>query len=80
MDVPAGKIGPVPSHLRDAHYGGSKKLGHGKGYQYSHDAAYGIAPGQAAVIYDGSRVVGSATISATERVAAPISGSAGEAR
>ena len=34
------------------------------------DPAYGIAPGQAAVLYDGSRVVGSATISATDRVAA----------
>ncbi|CAB4710303.1 MAG: tRNA 2-thiouridine(34) synthase MnmA [Actinobacteria bacterium] len=31
------------------------------------DPAYGIAPGQAAVIYDGTRVVGSATIAATER-------------
>ena len=35
-----------------------------------HDPAYGIAPGQAVVVYDGSRVVGSATISATDRVAA----------
>ena len=34
------------------------------------DPAYGIAPGQAAVIYDGTRVVGSATISATQRVEA----------
>jgi len=34
------------------------------------DPAYGIAPGQAAVIYDGTRVVGSATIAATERVSA----------
>ena len=34
------------------------------------DPAYGIAPGQAAVIYDGTRVVGSATIAATERVTA----------
>ena len=33
------------------------------------DPAYGVAPGQAAVIYDGTRVVGSATISATRRVA-----------
>ncbi len=32
------------------------------------DPAQGIAPGQAAVVYDGTRVVGSATISATERV------------
>ena len=34
-----------------------------------HDAATGIAPGQSAVVYDGSRVVGSCTISATDRVA-----------
>jgi tRNA-specific 2-thiouridylase len=33
------------------------------------DAAAGIAPGQAVVVYDGSRVVGSATISATRRAA-----------
>jgi putative ATPase len=45
-DVRAGKIGPVPPHLRDAHYGGSKKLGHGKGYRYSHDEPYGIAEQQ----------------------------------
>ena len=31
------------------------------------DPAYGIAPGQAAVVYDGTRVVGSATIASTER-------------
>ncbi|MGI8701064.1 MAG: tRNA 2-thiouridine(34) synthase MnmA [Nocardioidaceae bacterium] len=35
------------------------------------DPAAGIAPGQAAVFYDGSRVVGSATISATALVDAP---------
>ncbi len=34
------------------------------------DPASGIAPGQAVVVYDGSRVVGSATISATRRVTA----------
>ncbi|WP_459767326.1 replication-associated recombination protein A [Alkaliphilus crotonatoxidans] len=27
----------VPNHLKDAHYGGAKKLGHGKGYLYAHD-------------------------------------------
>src|SRR5205823_482970 len=27
----------VPLHLRDAHYPGAKKLGHGKGYKYPHD-------------------------------------------
>ena len=35
-----------------------------------HEPAYGIAPGQAVVVYDGTRVVGSATISATDRVPA----------
>ena len=45
-DVRAGKIGAVPTHLRDAHYGGSKKIGHGQGYQYSHDAPFGIAEQQ----------------------------------
>ena len=39
------------------------------------DPAYGIAPGQAAVIYDGSRVVGSATIASTARASvAPAGG------
>ena len=45
-DVRDGKIGPVPAHLRDAHYPGSSKLGHGKGYTYSHDEPYGIAEQQ----------------------------------
>ncbi len=36
-DVKAGRTLPVPEHLRDAHYAGAAKLGHGKGYQYSHD-------------------------------------------
>ena len=35
-----------------------------------HDPAQGIAPGQAAVVYDGSRVVGSCTITTAARVAA----------
>ncbi|MCW2766326.1 MAG: rarA [Nocardioides sp.] len=45
-DVRDGKIGPVPAHLRDAHYSGAKKLGHGSTYTYSHDAPYGIAEQQ----------------------------------
>jgi putative ATPase len=45
-DVRDGKIGPVPAHLRDAHYGGSKKLGHGQGYLYAHDEPFGIAQQQ----------------------------------
>ncbi|NLK01346.1 MAG: replication-associated recombination protein A [Clostridia bacterium] len=36
-DVLYGEIGPVPPHLRDAHYSGAGKLGHGKGYLYPHD-------------------------------------------
>jgi len=28
---------PVPAHLRDASYGGARKLGHGQGYIYPHD-------------------------------------------
>ncbi|CAI9406099.1 replication-associated recombination protein A [Nocardioides sp. T2.26MG-1] len=45
-DVKAGKIGPVPPHLRDAHYSGAKKLGHGARYKYSHDEPFGIAEQQ----------------------------------
>jgi len=37
------------------------------------DPASGIAPGQAVVVYDGSRVVGSATISSTRRATASVS-------
>ncbi|MEZ5252067.1 MAG: hypothetical protein R2713_23530, partial [Ilumatobacteraceae bacterium] len=36
-DVQAGAVGEVPPHLRDAHYGGAKTLGHGTGYEYPHD-------------------------------------------
>jgi putative ATPase len=45
-DVRAGKIGPVPAHLRDAHYPGAKKVGHGTRYTYSHDEPFGIAEQQ----------------------------------
>jgi putative ATPase len=45
-DVRDGRTGPVPAHLRDAHYPGSKALGHGAGYVYSHDAPYGVAEQQ----------------------------------
>ena len=41
-DVRAGKIGPVPSHLRDAHYAGAQRIGHGKGYRYPHDDPRGV--------------------------------------
>jgi putative ATPase len=40
-DVRERRVLPVPTHLRDAHYQGAKRLGHGEGYQYSHDAPEG---------------------------------------
>ncbi len=36
-DVEAGRTGQVPTHLRDAHYAGAARLGHGVTYQYPHD-------------------------------------------
>src|SRR5579859_755079 len=36
-DVKSGRTLPVPEHLRDAHYQGAERLGHGKGYAYAHD-------------------------------------------
>src|SRR5580700_9116071 len=45
-DVRAGLIGGVPPHLRDAHYPGAKRLGHGDGYVYPHDLPEGIVAQQ----------------------------------
>ncbi|GEN78837.1 replication-associated recombination protein A [Actinotalea fermentans] len=42
-DVRAGRAGPVPAHLRDAHYAGAERLGHGKGYTYAHDEPHAVA-------------------------------------
>jgi putative ATPase len=36
-DVKKGRTLPVPEHLRDSHYRGAKQLGHGQGYEYSHN-------------------------------------------
>jgi len=41
-DVREGRAGRVPKHLRDAHYPGAKRLGHGKGYVYPHDDPIGV--------------------------------------
>ncbi|MEV0352710.1 replication-associated recombination protein A [Nonomuraea sp. NPDC050680] len=41
-DVRRGLIGQVPGHLRDAHYQGAAKLGHGDGYKYPHDFDHGL--------------------------------------
>ena len=35
-DVRHQRTVPVPVHLRDRHYQGAKRLGHGEGYQYPH--------------------------------------------
>jgi len=46
QDVRAGQAGPVPRHLRDAHYPGSRGLGHGVGYRYPHDDPHGVVTQQ----------------------------------
>lgn len=45
-DVRAGRGGAVPAHLRDSHYAGADRLGHGKGYRYAHDEPHGVAAQQ----------------------------------
>lgn len=35
-DVRSGRTLAVPEHLRDGHYKGAKRLGHGQGYEYAH--------------------------------------------
>jgi putative ATPase len=42
-DVREGRLLPVPVHLKDSHYGGAQRLGHGAGYQYAHDEPGGVA-------------------------------------
>jgi putative ATPase len=42
-DIREGRLLPVPRHLRDSHYRGADELGHGQGYDYSHDAPTGVA-------------------------------------
>jgi len=43
-DVRNGRTLAVPAHLRDSHYQGANQLGHGTGYQYSHDCPGGWSP------------------------------------
>ena len=45
-DLRAGKVGPVPPHLRDGHYEGAKALGHAVGYKYPHDDPRGVVEQQ----------------------------------
>jgi len=41
-DVKQGCIVPIPMFLRDKHYQGAKRLGHGQGYKYSHNDPGGV--------------------------------------
>ncbi|MFN2519060.1 MAG: replication-associated recombination protein A, partial [Jatrophihabitantaceae bacterium] len=45
-DVQAGRGGPVPAHLRDAHYAGAKRMAHGKDYAYSQSDPTGVVAQQ----------------------------------
>jgi putative ATPase len=45
-DVREGRYGAVPSSLRDAHYRGARRLGHGAGYRYPHDDPAGVVAQQ----------------------------------
>jgi len=45
-DVRAGRTGTVPAHLRDAHYAGAQRLGHGADYVYAHDEPHAVAAQQ----------------------------------
>ncbi|QBO35639.1 replication-associated recombination protein A [Periweissella cryptocerci] len=36
-DVQGSNFGDMPAHLKDAHYKGAEKLGHGVGYKYPHE-------------------------------------------
>lgn len=43
-DIKNIAIGDVPAHLKDTHYAGSKKLGHGAEYKYPHNYENGFVP------------------------------------
>jgi len=40
-DIRQQRVLPVPVHLKDSHYSGAKRLGHGAGYQYAHNGEGG---------------------------------------
>jgi len=35
-DINSGLMGEIPAHLKDSHYSGASKMGHGEGYKYPH--------------------------------------------
>ena len=44
QEVREARLLPVPRHLKDRHYAGAERLGHGEDYRYAHDYEAGIAP------------------------------------
>lgn len=40
-DLQHDQLIPVPKHLKDRHYAGAKRMGHGEGYQYPHNTEQG---------------------------------------
>ena len=45
-DVRHKECGQVPDHLKDSHYSGASKLGHGKAYKYAHNYPNGYVKQQ----------------------------------
>lgn len=45
-DVQHKDCGQVPDHLKDSHYSGASKLGHGKAYKYAHNYPNGFVKQQ----------------------------------
>lgn len=41
QDVRERRVLPIPTHLKDSHYKGAERLGHGEGYEYAHSAEDG---------------------------------------
>lgn len=41
QDVRERRVLPVPTHLKDSHYKGAERLGHGQDYEYAHSAKDG---------------------------------------
>ncbi len=66
-DVRAGRVGTVPAHLRDAHYAGAERVGHGQGYRYAHDEPHAVAAQQ----YLPDELRGRATTPLRPRLRAP---------
>jgi putative ATPase len=44
QDLRSGRRLPVPNHLKDSHYSGAEKLGHGTDYKYPHDYPGNFVP------------------------------------